>query len=71
MGTYECKYLSTGEITHEESFTDAYVKEVFESEHVRTAKKLLHVMLNAKYEKSDLHKVMETQFHHLTMTQFN
>ena len=33
--------------------------------------KLLHVILDAKYEKADLNKVMETQYQHLTMTQRN
>ena len=28
-------------------------------------------MLYAKYKKSDLHKVMKTQYQHLTMTQHN
>ena len=48
-GTYEFKYLNTGKITPEESFTNAYSKEVYESEHVITATKLLRVILDAKY----------------------
>ena len=48
-----------------------YVKEVYESEHLRSATKRLHVILYAKYEKAYLHKVMETQCQHLTMTQRN
>ena len=52
-------------------FTNAYVGEVYESEYVRTAKKQLRVLLDAEYEKSDLHKVMENQCQHLTMTQRN
>ena len=36
---------------------------------MHTATKLLRVILDAKYEKSDLHKVMENQCQHLTMTQ--
>ena len=40
-------------------------------EHVRTATKQLCVILDAKYEKADLHKVMETQCQHLTVTQRN
>ena len=31
----------------------------------------MRVLLDAKYEKSDLHKVKETQCQHLTMTQHN
>ena len=58
LGTYIFKDLNTGKITPEESFTNAYVKEVYESEHVQNSAKLLRVILYAKYEKADLHKVM-------------
>ena len=71
LGTYIFKYLSTGKIIPEELFTNDYVEEVYESEYVRTATKLLRVILDAKYEKSDLHKAMETHCKHLTMTQRN
>ena len=39
--------------------------------HVCTSTKLLRLILNSKYEEADLHKVMETQCQHLTMTQRN
>ena len=39
LGTYIFKGLNTGKITPEESFTNAYVKELYESENVRTATK--------------------------------
>ena len=71
LGKYIFKDSNTGKITPEESFTNAYVKELYESEHVRTAEKRLHVILDAKYEKEDLHKVMENQCQHLTTTQRN
>ena len=50
---------------------NAYVKEVYELEHICTATKLLHVILDAKYEKLYFHTVMETQCQHLTITQTN
>ena len=31
----------------------------------------MRIILDAKYENADLHKVMETQCHNLTMTQRN
>ena len=34
LGTYKFKYLSTGKITPEQYFMNAYVEEVFESEHM-------------------------------------
>ena len=71
LGKYTFKDLNTGEIIPEESFTNDYVEEIYESDHVRTATKLLHVILDAKYEKSDLHKVIDNQCQHLTTTQRN
>ena len=69
LGTYIFKDLNTGKIKPEESFTNDYVEEVYESEHVHTTTKLLRVIFHAKYEKSDLHKVMENKCQYLTMTQ--
>ena len=40
-------------------------------EHVHTSTKQLNVVLDDKYEKADLNKVMENQFQHLTETQYN
>ena len=71
MGTYIFKDLNKGKNKTEYLYTDAYVEEVYESEHVCTATKQLRVILDAKYEKADLHKVMETQCQNLTMTQHN
>ena len=71
LGTYTFKYLNTVKITPEESFTNTYTENLYDSEHVCTAKKLLLVILYAKNEKADLYKVMETQYKHLTMTQHN
>ena len=51
LGMYIFKYLSSGEIKPEKYFTNAYIKEVYESEHVHTATKILHVILDAKYKK--------------------
>ena len=52
-------------------FTDAYVEEVYESEHLRTATKRLRTILDTKNEKSYLHKFVETQCQHLTTTRRN
>ena len=48
LGMYEFKDWNIGKITPEDFFTNAYAEEVYEPEHVRTATKLLHVMLDAK-----------------------
>ena len=71
LGTYVFKDLNIGKNKTEEQFTDAYVKEVYKSEHVRTDAKRLLIILYAKYGDVDLHKVMETQCQHLTKTEHN
>ena len=71
LGTYIFKDLNTKKTTSEDFFTDAYVEEVYESEHAHTATKWLCLILYSKYEKTYLHKVMETQCQHLTITQRN
>ena len=71
LGMYEFKDLNTGKITPEELFTNTYVGEVYDSEHVSTTTEWLHVILYAKYKKSDLQKVMKTQCQNLKMTQRN
>ena len=48
LGTYIFKYLNTGGNYTQIIFTNAYVKEVYESEHVHTATKRLRVILDAK-----------------------
>ena len=52
-------------------FLNAYVEEVYESEHLRTATKQVRVILYAKYKKADVQKVMETQCQHLKITKRN
>ena len=47
LGTNILKGLNTGGITPEEPFNNAYVEELYESEHVCTATKQLRVMLDA------------------------
>ena len=49
------KYLNTGKIKPEELFNNAYVEEVYKSEHVCTATKQLHAILDDNYKKSYLH----------------
>ena len=71
LGNYIFKYLNTGKITPEEQFTNDYVKDEYDSDHIHTATKLLRVLLDAKYETADLHKVMENKCQHLTMTHLN
>ena len=48
LGVYEFKILNRGKITPEESFTNAYAEEVYESKHVCTATKQLCGILDDK-----------------------
>ena len=48
LGTYIFKDLNKGNITPE-SFSNAYVEELYYSEQVRTDTKQLHVILDSKY----------------------
>ena len=71
LGAYVFKDLNTRKIKPEESFTEAYIEELYESENIYTATKRLSVVLVTKYENTYLNKVTETQYHHLTMKQRN
>ena len=50
---------------------NAHAGETYRLEHVQTITKQLRVILDAKNERSDLHKVMKNQCQHLTETQRN
>ena len=52
-GEYLFKDLNSREIKPEESFTDAYAEELYESEYLHTVTKRLRVVLDAKYKKAD------------------
>ena len=44
LGAKVFKYLNTKKFKLEESFTDPYVSEVYKSEHICTANKIMHVI---------------------------
>ena len=48
LGTYVFIDLNTGKIIPEEFLTNAYVEELYKSEHANTATKQLYVILYAK-----------------------
>ena len=55
---HKFKYLNTRKLTPEEPFMNAYTEDNDEQEQIHTDNKRLLVILYAKYEKSNLHKVM-------------
>ena len=69
LGMYEFKKLNTGNINPEKLFINDFVEEIYESEQIIDSIKHLRVILDAKYEKSNLIKVVENQCQNLTETQ--
>ena len=67
-GADEFNNLNTGKITPEYIFTNAYTEEIHESGQVRTYTKQLRVILDDKYEKEELYKVMKNQCQTFTET---
>ena len=55
FGTYAFKDLNTWKIKNEESFTNYYAEDLYESEYLRTDTKLLREIFDAKYENAYLH----------------
>ena len=50
---------------------DAYVEEVFKLENICSSTKILRKILDVKYEKANLNKVMNEKFQHLSENQRN
>ena len=71
LGAYKFKYLNTGKSTPEEYFMNSCIDEVHELEQLRTSTKRLRTILDAKYEKADLNKVLKNQRKHLIEEQCN
>ena len=71
LGTYIFKDLNTGKITPEEFLLVLTLKNYMRKNMYILIQKRLRVISDAKYGKADLHKVMENQCQHLTMTQIN
>ena len=59
LGTYEFKYLNAGEIIPVELFMNTYAEGINESKKVRASNKILHTILDDKYKKEYLNRVMK------------
>ena len=59
LGMYGFINLSTGKIKPEKLFMNDDAEDFFELEKFRTATKRLHVILDARYERAKVNKVME------------
>ena len=63
---YEYALLTDKIVNPEESFLNFYVNECFGSENMINPTQPMHIILDAKYEKSELNKVMAKQCQHLS-----
>ena len=59
LGAYNFNPLYLDAITTGEYFTDAYVEELFVSKIFHTSTIIINVILDAKYEKTDLDQFMK------------
>ena len=65
VSNYGIKYLTDKIVKPEESFINAYVNECLKSEGAISTTCRMRGILDAKYEKADLNKVMSKQCQHL------
>ena len=65
VDNYNFNILTAKTFKPEESFINAYVSECFESEGAISATLIMYIILDTKYEKADLNKVMTEQYQHL------
>ena len=64
--TYDFKLLIYNKVKPEESFINAYVGELLESEGKMSSTRRILIVLDAKYEKADLNQVMDEQCQQLS-----
>ena len=65
VNTYQFKPLKENKVKLEESFINAYIDKCLESEGTISSTSKILIILDAKYEKSDLNKAMDEQCQHL------
>ena len=66
---YDFKAITDKTVKTEESFVNLYVNKCLESDSSISSTQRMHKILDAKYEKSDLNKVITKQCQHLTGTE--
>ena len=66
VSTYDFKHLTYNKVKPEESFIDTYVNECLQSEGTISSTRRIRIILDVKYKNSDLNKVMDKQFQHLS-----
>ena len=66
LRNYDFKSLTDNIVKLEESFINLYVDECLESESTISSTRRMRILLDARYEKSDLNKVIIETFQHLS-----
>ena len=66
LSNYDFKYLTENIVKPEESFTNLYAAECLKSESTISSARIMRIILDTKYEKSDLNKVMIEKCQHLS-----
>ena len=66
VSNYYFKPLIEKIVKLKESFINAYVNNFLESEGTMSSTRKMSILLDAKYQKVDLNKVMAEQCHHLS-----
>ena len=67
VGNYEFKYLIDKIVKLKESFINSYVNKCLESDSVIISTQRMCRIIDARYEKADLNKVMTKQCQHLNV----
>ena len=68
VSNYDFKYITDKTVKPEESFVNLYINECLESKNAISSTYRMRRILDVKYEKADLNKVMNEQCQHLTDT---
>ena len=66
LSKYDFRYLTENMVKREESFIDSYVNKFLQSESSMSLTHKIRRILDAKYEKYDLNKVITEQYHHFS-----
>ena len=65
LGTCKFKDLNIGIITPGEYSMNSFIEKVFKLEHIHTSTKMLCIILDDKYEKAHLNKVLKNECQNL------
>ena len=68
VSDYDFKFITDKTVKLEESFVNLYVDGCIKSDRTISSTRIMRRIIDAKYKKSDLNKVMNEQYQHITAT---